>query len=281
VTPWFFQNLGGESCLVALVSRARFEPVTHGLKDKVTIITGAAQGIGAAFALRFAEEGARVVIGDILDGKGVAEAIEKSGGEAIFVKTDVTKQNECDALARAASDRFRSIDILVNNAAVFGELVTGPFMEISDEEWRRVMDTNAGGPFRCTKAVFPYMKDKGGKIVNVCSAIIFEGMPGFPHYVASKGAVMAFTRCMARELGVFSINVNAIAPGFTHSAAGDKVGQKTTIDVSIEDIQMPMRSLKRKTYPEDLVGTAVFLASEDSRNITGQLIVVDCGLSFH
>jgi len=253
----------------------------HRLRDKVTIITGAAQGIGATFAVGFAEEGARVVIADILDGKEVAEAIEKSGGEAIFVKTDVTKQKECDALAKAASDRFGSIDILVNNAAVFGDLVTGPFTEISDEEWRRVMDVNAGGPFRCTKAVFPYMKDRGGKIVNVASAIIFEGMPGLPHYVASKGAVMAFTRCMARELGGFNINVNAIAPGFTHSAGGDKVAQKMMIDVSIEDVQMPMRSLKRTTYPEDLVGTAVFLAGEESRNITGQLIVVDCGLSFH
>ena len=251
------------------------------LKDKVTIITGAAQGIGATFAAGFAKEGARIVIADILDGKEVAEAIEKSGGEAIFVKTDVTKQNECDALAKAASDRFGSIDILINNAAIFGDLVTGPFMEISDEEWRRVMDVNAGGPFRCTKAVFPYMKDKGGKIVNVSSAIIFEGMPGLPHYVASKGAVMAFTRCMARELGGFNINVNSIAPGFTHSAGGDKMAQKTMTDVSIEDIQMPMRSLKRTTYPEDLVGTAVFLASEESRNITGQLIVVDCGLVFH
>ena len=251
------------------------------LKDKVTIITGAAQGIGATFAAGFAKEGARTVIADILDGKEVADAIEKSGSEAIFVKTDVTKQNECDALAKAAADRFGSIDILINNAAIFGDLVTGPFMEISDEEWRRVMDVNAGGPFRCTKAVFPYMKDKGGKIINVSSAIILEGMPGLPHYVASKGAVMAFTRCMARELGVFNINVNSIAPGFTHSAGGDKVAQKTMSDVSIEDIQMPMKSLKRTTYPEDLVGTAIFLASEESRNITGQLIVVNCGLAFH
>jgi len=251
------------------------------LKDKVTIITGAAQGIGATFAAGFAKEGATIVIADILDGKGVAKSIEKVGGKAIFVRTDVTKQNECDALAKAASDRFGSIDILINNAAIFGDLVTGPFMEISDEEWRRVMDVNAGGPFRCTKAVFPYMKDKGGKIVNVSSAIIFEGMPGLSHYVASKGAVMAFTRCMARELGGFNINVNAIAPGFTRSAGGDKVARKTMIDVSLEDIQMPMRSLKRSTYPEDLVGTAVFLASEESRNITGQLIVVDCGLVFH
>ncbi len=252
------------------------------LEDRVTIITGAAQGIGATFAAGFAKEGARVVIADILDGKEVVEAIEKSGGEAVFVRTDVTKQNECDALAKTACDRFGSIDILINNAAIFGDLVARPFMEISDEEWRRVMDVNAGGAFRCTKAVFPYMKDKGGKIVNVASAIIFEGLPGAPHYVASKGAVMGFTRCMARELGGFNINVNSIAPGFTHSAGGDKFDRKNTMtDVLLEDVQKPMRSLKRATYPEDLVGTALFLASEESRNITGQLIVVDCGLVFH
>jgi NAD(P)-dependent dehydrogenase (short-subunit alcohol dehydrogenase family) len=255
--------------------------VTYGLKGKVAIITGAAQGIGAAFAVGFAREGARVFIADILDGKEVVETIGRSGGEATFVKTDIAKQNECDALAKAASDRFGSVDILVNNAAIFGDLGTGPFMEISDEEWRKVMDVNAGGPFRCTKAVFPYMREEGGKIVNVASASILEGMPGFPHYVASKGAIMAFTRCMARELGVFNINVNAIAPGFTHSTGGGKVAQKTVSHAAIEDVQMPMRSLKRATYPEDLVGTALFLASEDSRNITGQLIVVDCGLSFH
>jgi NAD(P)-dependent dehydrogenase (short-subunit alcohol dehydrogenase family) len=252
------------------------------LRGKVAIITGAAQGIGATFAVGFAEEGARIIIADILDGKKVAGAIENSGGEAIFVKTDVTKQNECDDLAKAAFDRFGSIDILVNNAAIFGDLVVKPFMEIGDEEWRRVMDVNAGGPFRCTKAVFPYMKDKGGKIVNVSSATIFEGAPDFPHYVASKGAVMAFTRCIARELGVFDINVNSIAPGFTHSASGDKFDQKrTTIDIPLDDIQIPMKSLKRAMHPEDLVGTAVFLASEESRNITGQLIVVDCGLILH
>jgi len=251
------------------------------LRDKVAIITGAAQGIGATFAAGFADEGAKIVVADILDGNGVVEAIEESGGEAIFVSTDVTNQNECDTLVKAAVDRFGSIDILINNAAIFGNLVMKPFMEISDEEWRRVMDVNAGGPFRCTKAVFPYMRDKGGKIINVASAIIFEGMPGTPHYVASKGAVMAFTRCMARELGVFNINVNSLAPGFTHSPGGDKVAQNTMIDISIEDMQLPMRSLKRTTNPEDLVGAAVFLASEQSRNITGQLIVIDCGLVFH
>ena len=252
------------------------------LKDKVGIITGAAQGIGAAFAIGYAKEGAKIVIADVLDGKDAVEAVEKAGGEAIFVKTDVSKQKECDALAKAAVDRFGSIDILLNNAAVFGNLVQRSFMEISSEEWNQVMAVNTGGPFHCMKAVFPFMKEKGGKIINIASAIIFEGVPGLPHYVASKGAVMALTRSMARELGDFNINVNSIAPGFTHSAGGDKVDENMTlIDIPLEDLQLQMRCLKRTQYPEDLVGTAIFFATEDSRNITGQLMVVDCGMSFH
>jgi NAD(P)-dependent dehydrogenase (short-subunit alcohol dehydrogenase family) len=252
------------------------------LKDKVAIITGASQGIGAAFAVGFAKEGAKVVIADILEGKDAVAAVEKAGGKAIYVKTDVTKQEECDSMAKVAAGRFGSIDILINNAAVFGSLVQRSFMDISTEEWMKVMAVNTGGPFHCTKAVFPYMKEKGGKIINMGSAIMFEGVPGVPHYVASKGAIMAFTRSMARELGGFNINVNTIAPGFTHSAGGDRFDKnKTLLNVPLEDLQINMRSLRRRPVPEDLVGLAVFLASEDSRNITGQLIVSDCGMSFH
>jgi NAD(P)-dependent dehydrogenase (short-subunit alcohol dehydrogenase family) len=252
------------------------------LKDKVAIITGSAQGIGAAFAVGYAKEGAKIVIADILDGKESVKAVEKAGGEAIYVKTDVTKQEECDSMAKAAVDRFGTIDILINNAAMFGNLVQRSFMDITTEEWNKVMAVNVGGAFHCTKAVFPSMKEKGGKIINMGSAIMFEGVPGVPHYVASKGAIMAFTRSMARELGGSNINVNTIAPGFTHSAGGDQFDKnKTLLKVPLEDLQINMRSLKRRPVPEDLVGLAVFLASEDSRNITGQLIVSDCGMSFH
>ena len=252
------------------------------LKGKVAIITGASQGIGAAFSLGYAREGSKIVIADILDGKQAVEAVEKAGGEAIYVKTDVTKQDECDAMARAALDRFGTIDILINNAAIFGDIVQRSFMEITTEEWNKVLAVNIGGPFHCIKAVFPYMKEKGGKIINMGSAIIFEGAPGVPHYVASKGAIMAFSRSMARELGEFNINVNTIAPGFTHSAGGDQFDQnKKLIDIPLEDLQMQVRCLKRTPYPEDLVGTAIFLASKDSRNITGQLIVNDCGMNFY
>ena len=250
------------------------------LKDKVAIITGAARGIGAAFAIGFGKEGAKVVIGDIRDGQKIVDTIEKAGGQALYLKTDVTKQDQCNALAQAAVDRFGAIDILINNA---GTLVTiKPFMEVTTEEWMQIMETNTLGPFHCTKAVFPYMKEKGGRIINVSSGTVFEGVPGLPHYLASKGAVMAFTRGMARELGDYNINVNSITPGFTHSEGGDEFDRnKRFPSVPLDEVQMPMRCIKRPTYPEDLVGTALYLAGDDSKLITGQLILHDGGVSLH
>jgi NAD(P)-dependent dehydrogenase (short-subunit alcohol dehydrogenase family) len=252
------------------------------LKDKVAIITGAAQGIGATLAFGFAREGARIIIGDILDGAAAVKQIEGEGGEAIFVHTDVNDEQACLALAQAAVDRFGAIDILVNNAAIFGGLVLKPFMEVSSEEYKRVMEINTSGAFHCTKAVFPHMKDRGGKIINISSASILEGAPGMPHYVASKGAIMALTRALARELGDFNIRVNAIAPGFTHSEAGDALDRNRALPIpSLEQLQINSRSIKKKGIPEYLVGPALFLATDDSSFITGQMIVNDGGLTFH
>lgn len=250
------------------------------LKDRVAIITGAARGIGAAFAIGFAKEGAKVVVGDLRDGTETVKAIEKAGGRAICVKTDVTKQDECNALAKAAVDQFGAVDILINNAGTLVQIK--PFMEVTTEEWMQIMATNTLGPFHCTKAVFPYMKDKGGRIINISSGTVFEGVPGLPHYVASKGAVMAFTRGMARELGDYNINVNSIAPGFTHSEGGNEFDRvKKFPSVPLDEVQMSMRCIKRPAYPEDLVGTAIYLASDDSKFITGQLIIHDGGVSLH
>jgi NAD(P)-dependent dehydrogenase (short-subunit alcohol dehydrogenase family) len=250
------------------------------LKDKVAIITGAARGIGAAFAIGFGKEGAKVVIGDIRNGEKTVDAIEKAGGQALYVKADVTKQDQCNALAKAAVDRFGSIDILINNA---GTLVTiKPFWEVTTEEWMQVMGTNTLGPFHCTKAVFPYMKDRGGRIINIPSATIFEGVPGLPHYISSKGAILAFTRGMARELGDYNINVNSIAPGFTHSEGGDEFDRnKKFPGVPLDEIQIPMRSIKKPLFPDDLVGTAIYLACDDSKRLSGQLILHDGGLTMH
>ena len=252
------------------------------LEDKIAVITGAAQGIGAAFAEGYAKEGAKIVIADILDGQDAVDAVDNTGSEALYVKTDVTKQDECDAMAKAAVNRFGAIDILVNNAAIFGDIIMKPFTEITDEEWDHLMAVNVKGPFHCCKAVFPYMKEKGGKIINMSSASIFEGVPFMPHYVSSKGAIMAFTRAMARELGDYKINVNSIAPGFTHSAGGDRFDQSKAVPIPpLEEMQQPQKCIKRAAYPEDLVGTAVFLASDMSDYISGQLIVHDGGISLH
>ncbi len=252
------------------------------LKDRIAIITGAAQGIGAAFALGYAKEGAKVVIADISDGKGSVEAVEQAGSEAIYVKTDVTSQDSCEAMARSAGERFGKIDILLNNAAMYANIVKKPFTEISANEWNRVMEVNTVGPFNCTKAVFPYMKEKGGKIINVSSSSIFEGPTGMPHYVASKGAVFAFTRTMARELGEYNINVNSLAPGYTQSEGSKKIEQnRSTTGLSPEEISIQKRCLKRPALPEDMVGTAIFMGCYLSDFITGQLILCDGGASYH
>ena len=144
------------------------------------------------------------------------------------------------------------------------------------------MEVNTAGPFHCIKAVFPYMKERGGKVINLSSGSFFEGVPGMPHYLASKGAIMAFSRGMARELGEYKINVNSIAPGFTHSPGGDRFDQNKALPIGpLEEILMPQRCIKRTLVPEDLVGTALFLASDDSNAVTGQLILCDYGVRFN
>jgi len=252
------------------------------LKDRIAIITGAAQGIGAACALGYAKEGAKIVIADISDGQKSVNAVEQAGGEALYAKTDVTKQDDCETMAKMAVERFGTIDILINNAAMYANIVKKPFNEITTEEWNRVMEVNTVGPFNCTKAAFPYMKEKGGKIINVASSIIFEGATGMPHYVASKGAVFAFTRSMARELGEYDINVNSLAPGYTQSEGSMTVElNRATAGPSPGEISLQRRCLKRASLPEDMVGTTIFLGSHLSDFITGQLILCDGGASFH
>ena len=252
------------------------------LKEKVAIITGAAGGIGAAFATGYAKEGAKLVIADIVDGNNTVDDVVKTGSEAIFVKTDVTQQDQCDAMVKAAIDRFGTVDILVNNAAMYANIIKKPFEEITTEEWNQVMEVNATGPFHCAKSVFPVMREKGGKIINVASSVAFEGAAGMPHYVASKGAVVAFTRAMARELGAYNININSLAPGYTQSEASIKI-QKHRRDQGPdpEQLMLQKRCLKRSETPADLVGTAIFLASDMSDFITGQLILCDGGSFFH
>ncbi|MEM8935097.1 MAG: glucose 1-dehydrogenase [Pseudomonadota bacterium] len=251
------------------------------LENKTAIITGAGDldGIGAAIAQGYSREGAKVVIADIQDGSDVVSKLEENGGEAIFVKTNVTDREDCAALVGATIDEFGGVDVLVNNAAKFKGLTTS-FMDISASEWNSVMEVNTGGPFNCIQAVCPVMmKNNRGKIINTASSTVFEGAPMSPHYVASKGAVIALTRSLARALGGAGINVNTLAPGFTQTSAGKMMQEN--VGVPIEEILLQMRSLKRTPTADDLVGTAIFLASDDSDFMTGQVLLCDGGVSFN
>lgn len=246
------------------------------LKDQVAIVTGAAQGIGAAYARGLAGEGAAVAIVDILDPNPVAKGIVNQDGKALPLTIDVSDENQTKDMVRKVTETFGRVDILVNNAAVYGTIVRKPFEEISVEEWDKIMAVNVRGIFLCVKAVTPHFKaQKRGKIVNVTSSTFFKGNANFLHYVSSKGAVISMTRSLARELGDYNINVNAIAPGQTMSEANLHRGEGT----DARSIQT--RLLKRRLLPEDLVGTVIYLSSSDSDMMTGQVLLVDGGTTFH
>ncbi|MEM4450516.1 MAG: 3-oxoacyl-ACP reductase family protein [Nitrososphaerota archaeon] len=243
------------------------------LKNKVCIVTGAARGLGRAFALRFAEEGANLTICDIEVErlKGVADEIAAKGANVLSMKVDVSSPEETRIMAEKTWERFGRIDVLVNNAAVYYGLGRKPFYEIPADEFDRVMKVNVKGVWLCTCAVFPYMKKQGkGKIINIASEVYFTGSPGFAHYVASKGAVVGLTRALCNELGAYNICVNAVAPGYTDTEASWTVGDPSKYNVELTP-------LRRMAKPEDIVGLVVFLASDDSDFITGETILVDGG----
>lgn len=247
------------------------------LKDKVVIVTGGGLGMGRAYCLRIAAEGACVVVADIADPQNTVKEVESRGGQALGVSCDVSNEEDTLRLATETLGRYGRIDVLVNNAAVYGRLKRRPFMEIPVEEWDRVMAVNLRGLFLCARAVFPAMKAQGkGKIINITSCTLFMGVPYYIHYTTSKGGVVGFTRSLARELGDFGVRVNAVAPGFTLSGANEE-------NVSAEQMEAfaRMRMLKRAEVPDDVAGTIVFLASDDSDFITGQTLAVDGGAIVH
>jgi NAD(P)-dependent dehydrogenase (short-subunit alcohol dehydrogenase family) len=247
------------------------------LQNKVAIVTGGAAGIGFAYARRFLAEGARVVIADIVDPVAAAEKLGRTD-RVIGVHTDVSDPIATQGIVDATVARFGRVDVLVNNAAIFATLRPQKFDEIPDAEWDRVMAVNVKGVWNCARAVVPVMRRQGGgRIVNVASAIVAKGTAFLLHYVASKGAVVAITRALARELGPDGIAVNAVAPGLILS---DTVQANPDITgFQLEQI-MRVRSLKREAYPDDVEGTVVFLASEDSAFMSGQTLVVDGGSVF-
>ena len=245
------------------------------LSGRVAIVTGGARHIGAVYARKLAEEGAAVVVADVLDGEPVVNEIRSNGGKALALTVDVSSETDTNRMAAEAVTAFGRIDILVNNAAIFINIQRHPFYEISAEEWDRVSAVNIKGPFLCAKAVFPQMKkQKSGKIINISSSTVYWGTPNFLHYVASKAALIGMTRSLAREVGEFNICVNAIAPGLV-----EHEGQNAP--KALTELQLKERSIKRLQTPEDLLGTLVFLCSSDSDFMTGQTIVVDGGSIFH
>jgi NAD(P)-dependent dehydrogenase (short-subunit alcohol dehydrogenase family) len=249
------------------------------LKGKVAIVTGAARGLGKAYALRLAEEGAIVVVSDILDTMNTKNEIAAKGGEVMALHVDVSMEKETQAMARKTIEQYGRIDILVNNAGIFADINKKPFAEIPLQEWEKLLRINLTGTFLCCKSVYPQMKKQGkGKIINVTSSTHFFGVPFLAHYVTSKGAIIALTRTLAREAGADGISVNAIAPGFTIS---DAIEGNETFPEQSHQRAVDSRCFKRNELPEDLVGTIVFLASDDSDFITGQTIVVDGGDAFN
>lgn len=249
------------------------------LDGRVAIVTGGAQGIGAAYAQGLAAEGAAVAVADILDTSECVQTITDAGGRAFALEADVGDAAAVAAMVEGTIAEFGKVDILVNNAAIFASLDLKPFYAIPDEEWDKVMDVNIGGLFRCARAVLPAMQENGyGKIINISSGTVFNGAPMMLHYVTSKAAVIGFTRSLAREVGDMGICVNALAPGFTLSEGVE--ANDSYID-PVKDMIVASRALKRPQTPDDLVGAVVFLASSDSDFMTGQTMLVDGGHYTH
>ena len=244
------------------------------MSGKVAVVTGAAQGIGRTYAEALAASGARVVVTDIEDTSDAVSAIQAEGGEAIGMTTDVTSDDSLQEMVRETESAFGPIEVLINNAAVFAALALKPFTQIPNDEWDLVMRVNVRGPFQAAKAVVPSMKKNGrGKIINISSGTVLRGAPMFLHYVSSKGAIIAQTRAISRELAADNIHVNTIIVGFTESEGVKQHGQLGAARTPT----LAMRAIQRDMLPEDIVGAMMFLASEDSDFITGQSINVDGG----
>lgn len=243
---------------------------------KTVLVTGAAGGLGRAFAQGFAGRGYRVAVADVnIDGaRETARLLIEGGAEAEAFEVDVTSGESTEALASAvAAFGGGAIDAVVNNAAIYATVTRSPFEDIDPAEWDLVMNVNLKGPWLVTKAASPFLAT-GGRVINISSATIFSGSEQWAHYVASKGGVVALTRVLAKELGRREITVNVIAPGFTLTDASYGLMDNA------ENYGVDRGAIKRSSQPDDIVGAALFLAGPDSSYITGQTIVVDGGRQF-
>ena len=245
------------------------------LEGKVAVVTGGAQGIGRAVADGLAAEGARVVIADLARAEDAAAELEDSLG----LTADVSSEADVARVVAESVSRMGRIDILVNNAGLYASLPMRPFTEIPLEEWREVMDVNVMSMLLCCRAVVPRMREQGGgKIVNISSGTAFRGVPFLLHYVTSKGAIVAFTRALARELGSDGIHVNCVAPGFTMT---EGVKAHPEVIEKLRDVSIASRTIQRDQVAEDVVGAVVFFCSPAADFVTGQTMVIDGGQYFH
>ena len=245
------------------------------LKDRTAIVTGAGSGIGKVLAARLARDGASVVVADVQNyDVAAAEIAKATGARTLGLKIDVSSETDTARMAAETMKAFGRIDILVNNAAIFSTLELRPFEQIAAAEWRKVLDVNVIGVALCCRACAPHMRGRGtGRIINLASGAPLKGVPFFLHYISSKGAVIAMTRGLARELGKDGITVNSLAPGFTLSEGV----MKQPNHVKHGGATRATRAIPRDETPEDLVGAVSFLASDDAAFITGQTLVVDGG----
>ena len=249
------------------------------VEGRVAIVTGAAQGLGASYARALAAEGASVAIADKDSGLAVVEDIKNTGGQALDIPTDVSDEDATRDMVAKTIKEFGRLDILINNAAIFTAVERKNFDEISVAEWDGMHAVNVRGTWLCCKAAVPEMRKQGyGKIINIATSRIFQCVPFFLHYDATKGAVMAITRSLCREVGEDGIRVNCIAPGSTMS---ENVRKRTNWMGSGGAAQLKNRMLKREELPEDLNGTVIFLSSAESDFVTGQTMLVDGGVSTH
>jgi NAD(P)-dependent dehydrogenase (short-subunit alcohol dehydrogenase family) len=237
-----------------------------GLDGRVAIVTGGAQGIGRAIADGLEADGATVVVADLDPPEG-------------GIRADVSSEADVERMVRETVERHGRVDVLVNNAGLYASIPMRPFTEIPLDEWRRVMDVNVASMFLTCRAVAPVMREQGGgRIVNISSGAPFRGVPFVLHYVTSKGAIVAFTRALARELGKDGILVNCVAPGFTMT---EGVKANPEVVEKLRDVSIAARTLQRDQVAEDVVGAVVFLSGTGSDFVTGQTIVIDGGQFFH
>jgi 3-oxoacyl-[acyl-carrier protein] reductase len=248
-------------------------------ENKVVIVTGAARGLGQEYARQFARLGASVAVNDLRDCSETLSIIEDEGGAGIETKTDVTSAASTEDMATAVVEKFGRIDVLVNNAALYGSLTFAPFHQLDEAEWDAAMNVNVKGIWQCCKAVLPAMKEQDqGSIVNITSLAAVYGMPNGLHYTASKAAVIGATRGLARELGRYNIRVNAVAPNVVNTdATGEVFGDKRE---KIVEVTLSQQAIRKPLQTEDIVGAVLFLGSDHSKLTTGQTIMVDGGTVF-